>query len=230
MKKFKIWSTDENHAWKKLSSRQIPNLQDKVSQLWLHGFDVLNLNTDLVPDFDQLALIVKTISRWQLKNSDQQFADGQTWFTQLRQSHFLITDYIRPSQSLDYTPMPDVFHDAFGHLPFLMDEQFTRIVRKFSKLMLSLKGEKKVMLGHIWWYTIEFGLIKEEKQVKALGAGLASSFGEINKVFSGQTQLKAFDSEIVGQTQESPGDFHEILFVLESLDQLEQLLDNWPTT
>lgn len=229
MKKFKTWQPTEHETWQRLSQRQLPNLQNKASQIWLDGFSQLNLTKKTVPDFDQVSKKLNGLTSWQLTPTSQVFADGETWFQTLKQQRVLISDYIRPLDSLDYTPLPDVFHDAFGHLPFFSNQQFCRIVTTFTKRILQAPSKKRAQLGRIWWYSIEFGLIREKGELRALGAGLTSSFGEINRVFSGKTKVKPFKPDIVAQTENSPHQFHETLFVLESLDELERIAQTWST-
>ncbi len=225
---FKIWDPEEHQTWQALAQRQFENAQGKVSNRWFKGFEKLGFSTEVIPDFNRVNQTLTPATNWKLVESYFEYADGPTWFGSLNKNEFLVTDYIRPLDSLDYTPKPDMFHDAFGHQPFLMDDQMSRIIRKFSQLMMDSKTKNTDQLGHIWWYTVEFGLVKENGEVRAIGAGLASSFGELNRVFSGITKLQDFDPKVVGKTKESSQQYHEILFVHESLDSCEAMLDNWP--
>jgi phenylalanine-4-hydroxylase len=224
----KNWSDEEQATWAALAKRQKDTLSGKVIPVFFDALEQLGISTNHLPDLREVDTKLQKTSGWKLVNSSLEFADGQSWFESLQRNEFLVTDYIRPLNSLDYTPKPDVFHDVFGHLPFLVNPQISRIIRKFTTLMLCVKPDERVRLGHIWWFTIEFGLVKARDKVLALGAGLASSFGELNQVFTGKTKLLPFDPEVIGRTAESSSEFHPQLFVLESLDQLEELLEIWP--
>lgn len=224
---FKTWSEDEQATWTLLASRQLKQARDKVSKRFFDGFSQLELTTDHLPDFQQVAMRLEKLIGWKLVSTNLDFADGQTWFELLTRKEFIVTEYIRDKGSLDYTPKPDMFHDLFGHLPYLMDDQLRRIILRFAELMLTASLEDRKKLGHIWWYTIEFGLVKEAREIKAFGAGLTSSFGELQKVFANLDQVLPFDPKQISQTAESPTKFHDKYFVLESFDQLEEFILNW---
>lgn len=226
-KKFKKWKQAENDTWKLLSNRQFPNLKGRASKLWFTGFEQLSFAKTEIPDFDQVSQKLSSLSGWELTPTSQVFADGETWFQLLKRKQMLISDYIRPKDSLEYTPMPDVFHDAFGHLPFFVNAQFCRIVQIFTERILDAETAEREALGHLWWYSVEFGLVKEKGQIKALGAGLISSFGELNRIFSQQTKIEPFNADVVAKTQESHHQFHDQLFLLDSLDALEEVAQNW---
>lgn len=224
---FKTWNEEENATWRALAHRQHPHLKTRASRLWLEGFQKLNFTLHEVPDFDQMNLLFNTVTGWNLIPTSQVFADGETWFQLLKNKQMILSDYIRPFTSLDYTPLPDVFHDAFGHLPFFADPHFRKVITLMTQRILAAEPKERAALGHIWWYTIEFGLIKEKGEVRALGAGLISSCAELNRVFTDQVKIQSFDPTIVSQTPESHHDFHPTLFVLDSLEQLEDIAQNW---
>jgi len=221
---FHIWTDDNQACWRTLAQRQLRNMHNHASHIWLDGWSKLEMSQEKIPDFQNLSQKLERISNWELMSSPLGFADGQAWFETLARNEFLVTEYIRPTNSLDFTPLPDIFHDAFGHLPFLVDADFSRIVQLFTTAILRADKRTRVKLGHWWWYSIEFGLVKEAGETKILGAGLASSLGELTQVFSGKTKLQSFDPEIVGKTSESHSKFHQTLFVLESLSELETLI------
>lgn len=223
---FKTWSKQEHQTWKLLAERQMKNLEGKVSQTFWTGVEKLQIPVDHIPKGEELQEKLAEHD-WNLVSTNLEFADGQSWFSALNRNEFFMTEYIRPLDSLDYTPKPDAFHDMFGHLPYIVDPQLKRIIHLFTKLIITSHDEDRKRLGHIWWYTIEFGLVKENDGIKAFGAGLTSSFGELNAVFSDPTVVKPFDIEVIGQTSESPTKFHNQYFVLESFDQLEEVLGNW---
>lgn len=225
---FKHWSAEEEATWSALAQRQLDNGEGKLSQIFFKGIQELGITADQFPDLAQVSHTLQQLTDWELVSTNLEFADGQNWFELLKQNQFLVTEYIRPANSLEHTPKPDVFHDLFGHVPFLVDPQLSRIIRKFTALILERSGEKRKRLSHRWWYTIEFGLVRESGELRAFGAGLASSFGELNNVFQGNTKLIGFTVAEFSQTKESPTAFHPVLFVLDSLDQLENILDTWP--
>src|SRR5574338_294525 len=98
--------------------RQYPQIQQRGTRLWLEGCKKLDLSPERVPDFSALNERLRQLVGWQLVSTDVQYSDGQDWFEALARREFLITEYIRDKSVIEYTPLPDIFHDAFGHLPF----------------------------------------------------------------------------------------------------------------
>lgn len=226
---FKQWSEEEHQTWAKLAKRQIKNVEGKVSNKFFEGIKKLDLTVERIPDGNMLKKNLAKATGWKLVSTNLEYADGQSWFEALKRKEFFVTEYLRPVNSLDYTPKPDAFHDIFGHLPYVADVQISRIIEKFTDLMLSLPVESRKKLGHLWWYTIEFGFVREDGELKAFGAGLASSFGELNKAFSDLSAVRPFDIDVIVQTSESPSTYHTQYFVLDSFEQLENILDTWTT-
>lgn len=228
MKKiFKDWNHLEDETWRQLAQRQLPNLRQRASSLWLDGFGLLQMSDKGVPDFDEVSQRLQMLSGWQLQPTSQVYADGETWFQMLKRKELMVSDYIRPVDSLDYTPLPDAFHDAFGHVPFFTNRRFADMVSAFTTRILQAPQPERAALGRIWWYSIEFGLIREQGQLKALGAGLVSSFAELNRAFEHEVTLEPFVPDRVAQIENSPHAFHQTLFVLEALDELENCIKNW---
>ena len=226
-KNFKTWNSDEDQAWQLLAERQLPNLQNWASKLWLDGFRDLRMSETAVPNFGEIDKRLRQVSNWKLVPTSQVYADGETWFQTLKRHELMVSDYIRPKDSLGYTPLPDVFHDAFGHVPFFTDRRFGRMVSVFTARILTAEPQERQALGRVWWYTVEFGLIREAGQLKALGAGLISSFAELDRVFNHQVELEPFNPDRIAEFENSPHEFHQRLFVLESMDDLENCIKNW---
>jgi phenylalanine-4-hydroxylase len=139
----------------------------------------------------------------------------------------MITEYIRDKSDLDYTPLPDVWHDTFGHLPLMLNQRYAHLVYDFAHKMLKYSKEERKGMGSIWWYTIEFGLIREEGEIKILGAGLASSYGESVHALSGAVDLRPFDPDYIATIKPSPHEFHKELFILDSFEQFEDFVNHW---
>lgn len=224
---FKHWTAEEHNTWSRLATRQLKNAEGRVSRRFFDGVKQLGITFDKIPDFTEVSNKLEPLTDWHLVSSALDFADGQSWFESLKKNEFFLTEYIRPSNSLDFTPMPDIFHDAFGHLPYLANSQLSCVIRLFTDLILKADSDNRKKLGHLWWYTIEFGLVKEDGKIKAFGAGLTSSFGELNHAFSEKAKITPFDPKLIGARKESPSGFHDEYFLLDSIDKLEEILRNW---
>ena len=181
-----------------------------------------------MPKLSDLHSKINKKTGWRLKPTDDEYSDSETWFLHLEQKLFLVTKVIRSKENLDYTPFPEAFHDIFGHLPFLVDERYVNLINKFAIKYNSLSSqEAKEKFGNFWWYVIEFGLMREGGEIKAFGAGLMSSFGERQNAFSDKVILRNFDVKEMQNTPISDHAFHDKLFVMDSLDQVEKAVDDW---
>lgn len=229
MNQFKKWSKEENKVWNILFNRQFENAKDKASRMFFEGLDKLNINPDEVPASIKTAELLAKNTRWTLESTSVQYSDGETWFRKLVDRIFIITEYIRPMDSLDYTPLPDIFHDGFGHLPFLINDELSDLVSEFAKVQVknieANNTKAREFVGSLWWYTVEFGLIREGSDLKAFGAGLLSSFGEIQRPFQNNIELVRLNFGDMVNTRPSPHKMHDRYFFVESLDEIRNLLN-----
>lgn len=223
---FKFDSTADR-IWRTLYARQMPVCQQHACQLWLDGAGKIGLTPDRVPDFAEMNERFKSLVDWELVSTDVQFSDGQEWFEHLAERKFLITEYIRDEDSLEYTPLPDIWHDAFGHLPLMADRRYADYVQRFGQYALQFTKEERKSLGSLWWYTIEFGFMKEGDGIKAFGAGLMSSHGEMLHALSDAVERVPYSLEAFEQIDPSPRQMHDKLFILDDFDQLEQSVVDW---
>lgn len=221
---FHQWTDDQNEIWNILYTRQWPRIQEQTCQWYQEGHALLNLTADRVPDGAMMDAIFQEKTGWELISTNVQYSDGQSWFEHLIQRKFLITEYIREKNSLEYTPLPDIFHDVFGHLPMQVNKRYADLTESYAHLMLECPPDVRAGLGSIWWYTIEFGIIKERGELKAFGTGLMSSYGEFDLAFSDKMIKRPFNPVDIAQHKPSPHEMHKILWVMEDFDQLEEFV------
>lgn len=224
---FHTFTDYESETWSLLFQRQLPRVQQHASRIWLDGLDELGLTSDGIPDFAHLNERFKELVGWELVSTDVQFSDGQDWFEHLARRQFLITEYIRDRKDLDYTPLPDIWHDTFGHLPLMADRRYADYVQRFAQHALKFTKEERKSLGSLWWYTIEFGFMLENGKMRAFGAGLMSSPGEIEHAYSDAVNKVPYSLDAFETLDPSPHRMHDTLFILESMDQLEQSVEDW---
>ncbi len=144
----------------------------------------------------------------------------------LGRSVFLATQYMRhPSRPL-YTPEPDVVHELVGHAATFCDPAFARLNRAFGQAAVLATAEQLGRIARVYWYTLEFGLCEEEGAVKAYGAGLLSSFGELGR-FEQHAQLRPLDLELVAATPYDPTDYQKVLYVSPDLGRTAELVSAW---
>jgi phenylalanine-4-hydroxylase len=139
---------------------------------------------------------------------------------------FLATQYMRHPSAPLYTPEPDVIHELVGHAPSLCDERYARINQLFGDATRVADEATVERLIRTYWYCMEFGVVREGDALKAVGAGLLSSFGELGR-FEREAKLMTFDLETVGRTPFDPTQYQSTLFVAPSEDVLLKTLSDW---
>src|SRR3989344_3528508 len=225
---FRKFSDEENEVWRILSQRQLENLKESASKLREEGWELLPMDTSKVPDFAALSEKLKSLTGWEIGLALSQYEDTDTWARGLANKQMRITQFIREKKDLDYTPLPDMFHDAFGHIPFLAIPQYARISEKFGKAMVNAKTpEEQARIANHYWHTFELGLIKENGKIKALGTEIMSSSGELKHALSDNVDKLLYDVDAVDKFDRSAHEFHKQLFVLDNLDQIEKVVDQW---
>ena len=226
---FRKFSDEENAVWKILCEKRFKSLKDLASPLHKEGWNLLGLSIEKIPEFADLNKKLGKLTLWQVASTGVQYEEDDPWLSSLAEKIIRVTEFIRDRKSLDYTPLPDVFHDAFAHLPLLATPQYARIAHKFGLAYVKAKTkEAKLKIANNWWYGIEFSFIKENGKLKALGTGLISSEGELNNALSDNVEKLPYDWDVIGNIDRSAHEFHKKLFVLESLEQLEAAVDKHP--
>jgi phenylalanine-4-hydroxylase len=184
----------------------------------VEGFDRLQLPREVIPTIAYLNGKIEPATGWQTVRTRVRYSDAVDWYKEFAQRHFLVTDYIREEHELEFTPEPDMFHDIFGHLPFLMIPEYAEFEDLFAPTFLRADEETREQIKRLAWYTAEFGMVRENGELKVFGAGLLSSAGEIDKVMSGGTRLEEFSIQKIIEVPKSVWEFNSVLFVADSLE------------
>jgi phenylalanine-4-hydroxylase len=139
---------------------------------------------------------------------------------------FLSTQYIRHHSMPLYTPEPDVVHELVGHATSFFRPEIVRLTRLFGEAAQNADEETLRQLERVYWYTLEFGAAREDGDVKAYGAGLLSSFGELGS-FASRAELKPFDIAEIARTHYDPTSYQKALFVAPSFAEMEKRVSGW---
>ncbi|MGF1544987.1 MAG: phenylalanine 4-monooxygenase [Parvularculaceae bacterium] len=218
--------TDEEHArWRFLYERQTALLPGYAAQEFLDGLEKLNA-ADGVPSLEATNDILAAETGWRLVAVPGLIPDD-VFFEHLANRRFPVSWWIRGEHELDYLVEPDVFHDIFGHVPQLLNPVFAAYMEKYGKggpKALAFNAQK--MLGRLYWYIVEFGLIRTPDGLRAFGAGMLSSKDEtIYSVESPEPHRVAFDLRRVLSTNYMVDAFQKTYFVVESFEQLFEISD-----
>lgn len=171
--------TEDDHAvWDLLFARQVELLGSRVVSPFLDGIDLLRLSHPGVPEVSELNAILMPRSGWRTVAVPGLVPD-EIFFAMLSERVFPVGDFIRKREQLDYLEAPDCFHDLFGHIPMLAHHDFAEMARHVGELgQATIAAGEGHRAARLYWHSVEFGLAKEGGELKILGAGLASSFGE----------------------------------------------------
>ena len=217
--------TPQEHAvWKTLFERQSKLLPGRACDEFVRGMQDLPIGPDQIPNFEQLSETLSQRTGWQIVAVPGLVPDD-VFFEHLAHRRFPAGHFIRKPHELDYLEEPDVFHDVFGHVPMLMNPAIADYIQAYGEGGLRAKRlgvlEK---LARVYWYTVEFGLVKQPGGLRVYGAGIASSAAEtVFSVEDDSPNRVAFDLERVMRTNYRIDDFQESYFVLENLNDLLKL-------
>ena len=213
--------TAEDHAvWDLLFARQVELLGSRVVSPFLDGIDLLRLSHPGVPDVEGLNAILEPRTGWRTVAVPGLVPDD-VFFAMLASQVFPVGNFIRTRAQLDYLEAPDCFHDMFGHIPMLAHHDFADMTRHIGELgSAAIAAGEGHRAARLYWHSVEFGLAKEKGELKILGAGLASSFGESHfSLESGAVERLSFSVERAVNTPYKHDAFQPRYLVSESLEQ-----------
>ena len=218
--------TDEDHwVWDTLFARQQSLLRGRAVAAFQQGLDVLHLSRPGVPNLDELNEKLHARTGWTVVAVPGLVPDD-VFFGHLSRRQFPAGNFIRSAKQLDYLEEPDVFHDMFGHVPLLAQPAVADFMQALGELGLEALSKGALhRLARLYWYTVEFGLAREDGALKIYGAGILSSFGESHyAVESAKPGRHAFDLERVMRTRYRTDAFQEAYFVIDRFEDVLKLV------
>jgi phenylalanine-4-hydroxylase len=221
------FTAEQHETWSILYDCLLPRIQKHACAEYLRGFELLALPAAAIPSVEFLNERITPATGWKTVRTTVRYSDAVDWYNEFDRKHFLVTDYMRERQELDFTPEPDMFHDIFGHLPFMMLPEYAELEEMFAPAFLRAGEEQRENIKRLAWYSTEFGLIRENGEVKLFGAGLISSAAECDRVISGEVPILPFKCTDIIQHAKSVWDFNAQLFIAESLDDYKQELASY---
>lgn len=214
------YSAAEHDRWRRLYARQMELMPRYAVKEFLDSIAALNV-ADGIPDFARVNRTLGRLSGFQIVAVPGLIPDDQ-FFHHLANRRFPVTWWIRDESELDYLEEPDVFHDFFGHVPLLAHPVFANYMVEYGKAgPRAMAMNAMPLLSRLYWYTIEFGLIRSGDGLRVYGAGILSSRGEtVYAIDSDVPNRIAFDLERVLSTEYRIDAFQESYFVIDSFEQL----------
>jgi phenylalanine-4-hydroxylase len=215
------YTAQEHATWDKLFARQSEMLKGRVTPAFLEGLDVLRLSKPGIPDFEELSEVLMARTGWRVVAVPGLVPD-EDFFRHLANRTFVAGRFIRRPDQLDYLEEPDVFHDVFGHVPLLANPVFADYMQAYGAGGLrSMSFDALHWLARLYWYTVEFGLVRDGGDLKLYGAGIVSSFGESVFALDDPSPNRiGFDLKRVMRTRYRIDDYQQTYFVIDSFDDL----------
>jgi phenylalanine-4-hydroxylase len=211
----------EHATWDALFARQAAMLPGRAAPEFLRGLDVLRLSKSGIPDFAELSERLTKATGWSVVAVPGLVPD-EVFFEHLANRRFVAGRFIRRPDQLDYLQEPDVFHDVFGHVPMLADPVFADYMQAYGEGGLRAARHGAIdRLARLYWYTVEFGLIRTARGLRIYGAGIVSSSAESRFALdSASPNRLGYDLKRVMRTHYRIDDYQQTYFVIDSFDAL----------
>jgi phenylalanine-4-hydroxylase len=213
--------TSGQHAlWSELVARRMSQLEQCACREYLEGWHALGLERERIPHLAQVSELLEKRTGWKVQPVSG-FMPSRAFFEMLDARQFPTTTWLRSRESMDYIPEPDLLHDALGHLPMFANQSFADAVAEYGRVCYAMESEEKLeRMGRLYWYTFEFGLIRQQGAVKVYGSGVASSQQECTNVFSGGCEIRDFSVTEVLNTTVKVDQIHKRLFAINSFAEI----------
>lgn len=217
------YSATDHEVWTTLYGRQQKLLVGRASDEFLIAQQAMGMSLDCIPRFDDLNSVLRAATGWEIVGVEGLLPE-LTFFDHLANRRFPVTWWIRKPEQLDYLAEPDLFHDLIGHVPLLMNPLFADYMAAYGRggvKAYAIGPEALVNLTRLYWYTVEFGLIRQADGLRIYGSGIVSSKGEsIHSLESDAPNRIGFDLERIMRTRYRIDSYQKTYFVIDSFKQL----------
>jgi len=218
---YSSYNDDDRYVWKKLFDKQMEVLPGRASDTYLEGIQKIQFNSTTIPNFEYTNKLLKNITGWQLEVV-KGLIDNKSFFELLENKRFPASTWFRKPEQLDYLQEPDMFHDVFGHVPLLTNQHFCDFLKGLSKIALNFIDNSRAieLISRLYWYTVEFGLIENEKGLRIYGAGILSSSGESIYCLGSQPQRVPYKVKEIMETSYIKDRYQEKYWVIRDYEEL----------
>lgn len=219
------YSAQDHATWATLFRRQRELLKGRASAEFIANQERFHMTPDAIPRFEELNEVLMKATGWQLVGVEGLLPE-LTFFDHLANRRFPVTWWIRRPDQIDYIAEPDMFHDLFGHVPLLLNPIFADYMQAYGRGGVKahdIGPEALINLTRLYWYTVEFGLIREADGLRIYGSGIVSSKGEsIHSLESAAPNRIGFDLQRIMRTRYRIDTYQKTYFVIDSFEQLMQ--------
>ena len=217
---WQAYKPEEHALWAELVSRRMAQLRQHACREYLDGLELIGLREDSIPDLADVNARLQPGTGWRATPVSG-FLPADAFFDMLAARQFPTTTYLRGRESFDYTPLPDIFHDVFGHVPMHAHPVFADFLQHYGRVCARLSSKEDLeRMGRLFWFTVEFGVIRQQGAIKLYGSGLISSPGESDYVVSGGPEIRDFNLDQVMEQLFSTSEMQPVLYAVESFEQI----------
>jgi monomeric phenylalanine-4-hydroxylase len=215
------YTPEEQKVWQIVATR-LEELQAKhASSFYLDAKRKLGISTERIPQLSEMNKRLNELCNFRLAPIEG-LVETRAFLSWLSYRTMLCTQYIRHPSRPEYTPEPDIVHEAIGHIPNFTNCDFADFSQFIGHGARIATDEQLEELGRLYWFTVEYGLVEEDGKLKAYGAGLLSSFGELENAFTDNVERRPFDLEQVINTTYDYSDMQPILYIIPSYAYLKE--------
>ncbi|MDH3263279.1 MAG: phenylalanine 4-monooxygenase [Paracoccaceae bacterium] len=218
------YTTEENAVWGELFRRQMGFLPGRVAPEYLAGVKALGLTDRAVPQIAEIDARLRRLTGAGVEGVPAIIPPSQ-FFALLARRKFPVATFLRRREDMDYIEEPDIFHEVFGHCPLLTNPAYATFIERFGKLAVALGKPCSWRLFRLFWFTVEFGMIRTPEGLRAYGAGIVSSPSEAAHATSGNAEMAEFDLLTIFRTPYRIDIVQPLYFVIKSFEALEAALD-----
>jgi len=220
------YSDDEHQVWREVWRNLAPLHERYACDEYLEVSERVALSRSTIPQLTEVNSVLLPLHGFRMLPVAGLVTAG-AFLSRLSDAVFLSTQYMRHHSVPLYTPEPDVVHELIGHAATFGDERFVALNRAFGEATLRARNDEEVeRVGRVYWYTLEFGVVREKNRVKVYGAGLLSSFGELGR-FETEEPLLPWDVDTIAKTPYDPTHYQARLFAAPSFEQMFDDVMRW---
>lgn len=214
------WSDEDNNVWRDLVARQLALIPGKACDEYMEGLRLLDLPTERIPQLHEVNDVLGEATGWQVAQVPALIPFDE-FFRLLANKQFPVATFIRTREEFDYLQEPDVFHEIFGHCPLLTNPAFAEFTHLYGKLGYAASPKERVYLARLYWFTVEFGLIKNDDGLRIYGGGVLSSPGETEyALYSDKPERKPLTALDALRTPYRIDIMQPVYYTIESVDEL----------
>ena len=215
------YDSEDDAIWNDLFARQMEVLPGRAATAFMHGLEKLDLGKGGVPEFGELSENLGKLTGWSVVPVPMLIPD-HVFFWHLANRRFPAGNFIRTRETFDYIQEPDVFHDVFGHVPMLTDPTYADYMAEYGKAgWKAMRYNRLKALGALYWYTVEFGLLREKDEIRVYGAGILSGPTEVVYATEAESPNRIMlNVDRVMRTDYVISDLQPTYFVIESFEDL----------